>query len=153
VLNRFISDSGAASRPVRSGIWGATRLSIADAVYRRGGVEGTRGSSAGPGAARRLAFARAPGLAETIRRSTRRIPDNWTAEFLPDPLEPLLLVTGPEDRRNPPKMRRGDRVVLHAVGHVRVFAEGQLLSGPKWAPRPRLPMGSKALAVGLPITG
>jgi hypothetical protein len=66
--------------------------------------------------------------------SRQSIRDDWTHEFLPDPLRPLELMTGRDKRHSPPPMQRGDRVLLHAVGHMRLFAEGQLLSEPKWTP-------------------
>lgn len=66
--------------------------------------------------------------------SRRPIRNDWVNEFLLDPLEPLVLMTGPSARRTRPAMRRGDQVVLHAVGHGRVFAAGQIESGPTWAP-------------------
>jgi hypothetical protein len=64
--------------------------------------------------------------------SKRPIRSDWTNEFLRDPVQPLELMTGPSDTQ--PTMRPGDRFVLHAVGHGRVFAEGRIESGPVWAP-------------------
>ena len=66
--------------------------------------------------------------------SRRPIRNDWTSEFLRDPLRPLELMTGPDKRETPPTMRPGDCVVLHAVGHGHVFAAGQILSEPKWTP-------------------
>src|SRR5947209_8122649 len=66
------------------------------------------------------------------------MPDNWTDEFEIDPFE---LMTGPAKIQNPPQMGRGDRVIFHAVIHVRLFAVGEILGNPKfssdhqWAPR------------------
>jgi hypothetical protein len=64
--------------------------------------------------------------------SKRPIRSDWANEFLPDPAKPLQLMTGPRDRR--PKMSPGDRFVLHAVGHGRVFAAGRIEAGPVWMP-------------------
>jgi hypothetical protein len=66
--------------------------------------------------------------------SKRPIRNDWINEFLLDPLETLVLMTGPSERRSRPAMCPRDRVVLHAVGHGRVFAAGQIESGPIWAP-------------------
>jgi hypothetical protein len=40
--------------------------------------------------------------------SKRPIRNDWTNEFLRDPLQPLALMTGPAKRHTPPTMRPGD---------------------------------------------
>jgi hypothetical protein len=59
------------------------------------------------------------------------MPDDWVSERGLDDFE---LTTGPAKIQNPPQMGRGDRVLLHAVIHSRVFAEGEILGNPKWTP-------------------
>jgi hypothetical protein len=59
------------------------------------------------------------------------LPDDWASERGLDDFE---LTTGPAKIQNPPQMGRGDRVLLHAVIHARVFAEGEILGKPKWTP-------------------
>ena len=59
------------------------------------------------------------------------VPDDWVSERGLDDFE---LTTGPAKIKNPPQMGRGDRVLLHAVIHSRVFAEGEILGNPKWTP-------------------
>jgi hypothetical protein len=49
-------------------------------------------------------------------------------------LDDFELTTGPAKIQNPPQMGRGDRVLLHAVIHSRVFAEGEILGNPRWTP-------------------
>ncbi|MHB8694338.1 MAG: hypothetical protein ACYDHH_24120 [Solirubrobacteraceae bacterium] len=66
--------------------------------------------------------------------SKRPIRNDWTNEFLRDPVQLLELMTGPAERATKPVMRPGDQFVLHAVGHGHVFAEGRIESGPTWAP-------------------
>jgi hypothetical protein len=63
--------------------------------------------------------------------SKRPIRNDWTNEFLRDP---LVLMTGPSAHHTKPTMCPGDRFVLHAVGHGHVFAEGLIQSGPRWDP-------------------
>jgi hypothetical protein len=61
------------------------------------------------------------------------MPNDWTAEHSPDAFD---LRTGPATSRQPPQMGRGDRVVFHAVIHVRVFAEAEILWRPEWKEDP-----------------
>lgn len=64
---------------------------------------------------------------------TRRpVRADWMNEFLRDPGQPLELMTGPSSRSTRPAMRPRDLVLLHAVGHGRVFAAGTIESGPRW---------------------
>ena len=57
------------------------------------------------------------------------MPNDWTEEFSPDS---FALRTGPATQRKPPQMGRGDRVLFHAVIHVRLFAEAEILGNPDW---------------------
>lgn len=57
------------------------------------------------------------------------MPNSWTAEYSPDAFD---LRTGPATSRQPPQMGRGDRVLFHAVIHVRLFAEAEILGNPDW---------------------
>jgi hypothetical protein len=59
------------------------------------------------------------------------VSDDWVSERGLDDFE---LTTGPAKIQNPPQMGRGDRVLLHAVIHSRVFAEGVILGNPTWEP-------------------
>lgn len=59
------------------------------------------------------------------------VDDDWTSESGLDDYE---LTTGPATPKQPPKMGRGDRVLLHAVGESRVYAEGEILGNPKYEP-------------------
>jgi hypothetical protein len=59
------------------------------------------------------------------------VDDDWISERGLDDYE---LTTGPATPRQPPKMGRGDRVLLHAVGESRVYAEGEILGNPKYDP-------------------
>jgi hypothetical protein len=55
--------------------------------------------------------------------------NDWTVDRSLDSFD---LMTGPATPRQPPQMGRGDRVLLHAVIHVRLFAEGEILDNPRW---------------------
>jgi hypothetical protein len=59
------------------------------------------------------------------------VDDDWISERGLDDYE---LTTGPATPRQPPKMGRGDRVLLHAVGESRVYAEGEILGNPRHEP-------------------
>ena len=59
------------------------------------------------------------------------VSDDWTSKR---GLEDFELTTGPATIKKPPKMGRGDRVLLHAVIHSRIFAEGEVLGNPSWQP-------------------
>jgi hypothetical protein len=59
------------------------------------------------------------------------IPDDWAPERGLDGFE---LTTGPANVQDPPQMRRGDRVLLHAVVLGRAFAEGEILGEASWQP-------------------
>lgn len=62
------------------------------------------------------------------------VDDDWIPERGFDDYE---LTTGPATPRQRPKMGRGDRVLLHAVGESRVFAEGEILGNPTYEPSRR----------------
>lgn len=62
--------------------------------------------------------------------STHNIRDDWTNEFFLDAREPMQVMTGSERPGTRPKLRLGDRIVLHGVGHRRVFAAGRVISSP-----------------------
>jgi len=59
------------------------------------------------------------------------VADDWAGER---GLEDFELTTGPATPKKRPKMGRGDRVLLHAVIHSRVFAEGEILGNPSYQP-------------------
>lgn len=61
------------------------------------------------------------------------MPEDWTASYSTDSFD---LRTGPATSRQPPQMGRGDRVIFHAVIHVRIFAEGEILGNPDWREDP-----------------
>jgi hypothetical protein len=46
------------------------------------------------------------------------------------------LRTGPATHQKPPQMGPGDRILFHAVIHVRLFAEGEILGTPHWTKDP-----------------
>jgi len=48
-----------------------------------------------------------------------------------DPDNPYVVITGPKNRRNPPPFARGHRMLLHAVGYSKIFAEVVLLGFPR----------------------
>jgi hypothetical protein len=61
------------------------------------------------------------------------LPNDWSVGTSLDRYE---LTTGPGKIQQPPQMGRGDRVLFHAVIHVRVFAEAEILGNPEWRPDP-----------------
>jgi hypothetical protein len=61
------------------------------------------------------------------------IENDWTRDL---DLSSMELMTGPANHQKPPQIGRGDRVILHAVGHVRVYADVEILSNPKWVSDP-----------------
>lgn len=60
--------------------------------------------------------------------------DDWTAA---SDLDEFQLRTGPATHRQPPQMGRGDHILFHAVIHVRLFAEAEILGNPKWKRDPQ----------------
>lgn len=62
------------------------------------------------------------------------MPEDWaTHEDLPL----FELITGPATEKKPPQMGKGDRVLLHAVIHVKLIGEGEILENPRWKPHHR----------------
>lgn len=61
------------------------------------------------------------------------MPDDWTAGA---DLDRFSLRTGPATVQNPPQMGRGDRVLFHAVIHVKLFAEAELTGNPEYRKDP-----------------
>jgi hypothetical protein len=59
------------------------------------------------------------------------VDDDWVSERGLDDFE---LTTGPATPKKRPEMGRGDRVLLHAVGRSRVFAEGEITGNPTYEP-------------------
>lgn len=62
------------------------------------------------------------------------MPNDWTAHRNLDHFD---LRTGPATHRKPPQMGRGDRVLFHAVIHVRLFAEAEIVGNPDWKRDPK----------------
>jgi hypothetical protein len=56
---------------------------------------------------------------------------DWVKDYN---LPAFNLITGPATPRKPPQMGKGDRVLLHAVIHVKLIAEGEILDNPQWKP-------------------
>lgn len=61
------------------------------------------------------------------------MPNDWTADR---DLDHFALRTGPATHRKPPQMGPGDRVLFHAVIHVQLFAEGEIIGTPRWTKDP-----------------
>jgi hypothetical protein len=57
------------------------------------------------------------------------MPNDWTTGI---DLTVFKLRTGPTTHRKPPQMGPHDRVLFHAVTHVRLFAEAEILDSPTW---------------------
>jgi hypothetical protein len=62
------------------------------------------------------------------------MPNAWTVGAN---LKSYDLITGPATQRQPPQMGRGDKVIFHAVIHVRLFAAAELLDNPDWRSHPK----------------
>lgn len=62
----------------------------------------------------------------------RRVEPNWTVGA---DLDNLLIITGPATARKPPQMGGGDKILFHAVGHVRLYAAGELTGSPRYDPK------------------
>jgi hypothetical protein len=62
----------------------------------------------------------------------RRVDPNWTVGV---DLDELMIITGPATARKPPKMGAGDKILFHAVGHVRLYAAGELSGSPDYDPK------------------
>jgi hypothetical protein len=57
------------------------------------------------------------------------MPNDWTSGV---DLSRFLLRTGPATHTKPPQMGPHDRVLFHAVIHVRLFAEAEITGPPSW---------------------
>src|SRR3954469_22169796 len=58
----------------------------------------------------------------------RRVEPNWTVGA---DLDNLMIITGPATAKKPPQMGGGDKILFHAVGHVRLYAAGELTGSPR----------------------
>jgi len=61
----------------------------------------------------------------------RYVPIQWTIDVNLDNFD---IDTGPATPRKPPQMGAGDKMLFHAVGHVRLYAAGELLGSPTYNP-------------------
>ncbi|MEA2234599.1 MAG: hypothetical protein QOD83_4415 [Solirubrobacteraceae bacterium] len=61
------------------------------------------------------------------------LPDDWSVDL---DLDNFMMRTGPVTVRKPPPIGRGDRVLFHAVGHVRIFADAVVLGKPTYQKDP-----------------
>jgi hypothetical protein len=61
------------------------------------------------------------------------MPNDWTSGV---DLSVFQLRTGPATHRKPPQMGPHDRVLFHAVTHVRLFAEAEIVGPPSWKKDP-----------------
>ena len=61
------------------------------------------------------------------------MPNDWTVDV---DLSDFQLRTGPATHTKPPQMGPHDRVLFHAVTHVRLFAEAEILGPPSWKKDP-----------------
>jgi hypothetical protein len=61
----------------------------------------------------------------------RYVDELWTVGL---ELDAFDIETGPATPRKPPQMGGGDKVLFHAVGHVRLYAAGELLGSPRYDP-------------------
>jgi hypothetical protein len=59
--------------------------------------------------------------------------EHWAKDYQ---LPSFDLITGPATQKKPPQMGKGDRVLLHAVIHVKLIGEGEILDNPRWDPHP-----------------
>jgi hypothetical protein len=50
-------------------------------------------------------------------------------------LDEFMIITGPATVRKPPQMGGGDKILFHAVGHVRLYAAGELTGSPRYDPK------------------
>jgi len=57
------------------------------------------------------------------------MPNDWAAGA---DLSHFHFRTGPTTHTKPPQMGPHDRVLFHAVIHVRIFAEAEILAAPEW---------------------
>lgn len=50
-------------------------------------------------------------------------------------LDNFTIISGPATAKKPPQMGRGDKILFHAVGHVRLYAAGELTGSPWYDPK------------------
>jgi hypothetical protein len=50
-------------------------------------------------------------------------------------LDRFWIITGPATAKKPPQMGGGDKILFHAVGHVRLYAAGELIGSPQYDPK------------------
>lgn len=62
----------------------------------------------------------------------RRVEPNWTVGA---DLDNFMIITGPATPKKPPQMGGGDKILFHAVGHVRLYAAGELNGSPRYDPK------------------
>jgi hypothetical protein len=62
----------------------------------------------------------------------RRVDPNWAARA---DLESFAIISGPATAKKPPQMGGGDKILFHAVGHVRLYAAGELTGSPRYDPK------------------
>jgi hypothetical protein len=62
----------------------------------------------------------------------RRVDPDWAAGA---DLASFMIITGPATPKKPPQMGGSDKVLFHAVGHVRVYAAGELTGSPVYDPK------------------
>lgn len=62
----------------------------------------------------------------------RRVDPNWTVGA---DLDNFMIITGPATPKKPPQMGGGDKILFHAVGHVRLYAAGELTGSPRYDPK------------------
>src|SRR5687767_3769985 len=63
----------------------------------------------------------------------RAVEPEWT---LGEDLDEFSILSGPARQDQPPKMGRGDKILFHAVGHVRLYAAGALTGTPRYSKHP-----------------
>jgi hypothetical protein len=59
--------------------------------------------------------------------------NDWTSNV---DLSSFQLKTGPATHTKPPQMGPHDRILFHAVIHVRLFAEAEIIGPPSWKKDP-----------------
>jgi hypothetical protein len=62
----------------------------------------------------------------------RRVDPNWAVGV---DLDKFTIISGPATAKKPPQMGRGDMILFHAVGHVRLYAAGELIDSPWYDPK------------------
>ena len=62
----------------------------------------------------------------------RRVEPHWVQGA---DLGSYTIISGPATAKKPPKMGGGDKILFHAVGHVRLYAAGELTGSPRYDPK------------------